>query len=250
VKRALLRLLRAVSPRGAAWAEERWRGMKLSRAARALRRRCDRAPDLAGVVDEVLACAPFPAVQKRGEILPLLALVERSRPRRLCEIGAAAGGTLALLARVAAPDARLLSIDLHYAPARMRSHPRLAGPGQRITCLRADSQLGGTVAAVRRWLDGDALDVLFIDGDHSLAGVASDYDLYAPFVRPGGIIAFHDIVPDFKTRHGIVTGSDVGEVPAFWRDLKARGVPTRELVEDPEQDGFGIGVVVGAGEQA
>lgn len=36
------------------------------------------------------------------------------------------------------------------------------------------------------------LDVLFVDGDHSYEGVLADWLLYAPLVRKGGIVAFHD----------------------------------------------------------
>jgi hypothetical protein len=31
--------------------------------------------------------------------------------------------------------------------------------------------------------------------------------MYSPLVRKGGIIAFHDIIPDYYTRYGIKTGS-------------------------------------------
>jgi predicted O-methyltransferase YrrM len=36
------------------------------------------------------------------------------------------------------------------------------------------------------------MDVLFIDGDHSYAGVLSDWLIYALLVKKGGIVAFHD----------------------------------------------------------
>ncbi len=62
-------------------------------------------------------------------------------------------------------------------------------------------------------------------------------------VRSGGIVAFHDIVPDFRTRYGTPTRADAGEVPKFWAELKCRYAKTRELVEDPMQDGFGIGLL-------
>lgn len=39
----------------------------------------------------------------------------------------------------------------------------------------------------------DGVDVLFIDGDHSYKGVLTDWLLYSPLVKVGGIIAFHDI---------------------------------------------------------
>ena len=33
---------------------------------------------------------------------------------------------------------------------------------------------------------------MFIDGDHSIEGCKSDFDLYSPKIVPGGFIAFHD----------------------------------------------------------
>jgi len=43
-------------------------------------------------------------------------------------------------------------------------------------------------------LNGEPLDFLFIDGDHTYEGVKRDFEMYSPLVRNGGIIAFHDIV--------------------------------------------------------
>jgi predicted O-methyltransferase YrrM len=38
----------------------------------------------------------------------------------------------------------------------------------------------------------DKIDFLFIDGDHRYPAVLSDWLLYAPLVKSGGIVAFHD----------------------------------------------------------
>ncbi len=40
--------------------------------------------------------------------------------------------------------------------------------------------------------DFTAIDFLFIDGDHSIAGCTADFELYSPKIAPGGFIAFHD----------------------------------------------------------
>lgn len=37
-----------------------------------------------------------------------------------------------------------------------------------------------------------AVDLVFIDGDHTYAGVQADLEAYLPLVRPGGLIAGHD----------------------------------------------------------
>jgi len=73
--------------------------------------------------------------------------------------------------------------------------------------------------------------------------VTLDFEMYAPFVRTGGVIAFHDIVPDYWTRYGTKTRSFTGEVPQFWARLKQTWPSAQEFVVDPEQDGFGIGVL-------
>jgi MMP 1-O-methyltransferase len=40
------------------------------------------------------------------------------------------------------------------------------------------------------------LGMLFIDGGHSEASVAADYEGWAPWVADGGALAFHDVFPD------------------------------------------------------
>ncbi len=141
-------------------------------------------------------------------------------------------------------EAEILSIDLRFSFARNRAYHYLTHPRQRITCLEADSHKQQTVDRVLDWLQGRQFDFLFIDGDHSYDGVRQDFAMYAPLVRPGGMIAFHDIVPDFRTRYGVATPRDVGEVPRFWSELKT-DPPGRleELIEDPDQDGYGIGIL-------
>ena len=34
--------------------------------------------------------------------------------------------------------------------------------------------------------------LLWIDGDHSVEGVRRDFEAWAPYLRPGGLVAFHD----------------------------------------------------------
>jgi hypothetical protein len=57
-------------------------------------------------------------------------------------------------------------------------------------------------------------------------------------VRPGGLVAFHDIVPGGPGKHG-----DPGGVPTFWSELKSTYSDMTELVEDWEWGSCGIGIV-------
>ena len=45
----------------------------------------------------------------------------------------------------------------------------------------------------RAILGGNLLDFLYIDGNHDYRSVRTDYELYSPFVREGGVIGFHDL---------------------------------------------------------
>ena len=39
---------------------------------------------------------------------------------------------------------------------------------------------------------GPAVDLVFVDGDHSPQGCREDWEVWRPRVRPGGAVAFHD----------------------------------------------------------
>jgi predicted O-methyltransferase YrrM len=232
-----------LTPRWAGWAKEQVDVRRQIKEAKLLRARLGSCGSVEAAVDEVLGSAAFGAVQKRGEIVALLSLLSETQPACLCEIGGQRGGTLALFSHVAARDARILSIDLNYGRIEIAAYPHLARSTQRLTCLGADSHSPQTVKAVTDWLGDRQFDFLFIDGDHSFSGVKNDHEVYAPFVRRGGMIVLHDIEPDFKTRFGIITRNDVGGVPAFWKEVKERSPRTSELIEDVNQDGYGIGVI-------
>jgi predicted O-methyltransferase YrrM len=174
-------------------------------------------------------------IQVRAEIVALLALLRAEQPRRVLEIGTANGGTLYLVAWASAADARIVSLDIRqFNPLQRRIFESFGRGSQQVRIEQGDSHLDGTRDAVRASFGADQLDFLFIDGDHSASSVRHDYELYAPLVRPGGLIAFHDIVD----------GPDelVGGVPAFWREVRGQLDDPRELVESWEQGGFGIGV--------
>lgn len=181
------------------------------------------------------------AWQVRSELEALLELVRAESPRTVLEIGTALGGTLFGFARVAAPDALLVTVDLPegrfgggYHPARGHLYRSFARGGQRIRLVVGDSHQPRTLERVQELLASRPVDFLFVDGDHAVEGVRADYELYGPLVRPGGLIAFHDIVPGDEEL--------VGGVPDFWRGFKeSRDVS--ELVESWEQGAYGIGVV-------
>jgi predicted O-methyltransferase YrrM len=51
---------------------------------------------------------------------------------------------------------------------------------------------GTTVEIAKTWPKNLLIDFLFIDADHAYAAVSADWRNWSPFVKKGGIIAFHD----------------------------------------------------------
>lgn len=178
--------------------------------------------------------------QKELEIVWLLDRLAAAPPGVVLEIGTDRGGTLFLWTRVAADDAVLLALDLRKMKGRLgRFSPYalvrmgFARDRQRIELVdRADSHDPRTLERVRSILRGRHVDFLFIDGDHSYEAVRRDFELYEPLVRPGGLVAFHDV--------SIRTTPDTIGTAAFWSELK-QGGHTEELVAGGAA-GYGIGV--------
>jgi len=215
----------------------------LLRRARQLARHSAGVSQPLGLWRLLQAYPEFIALQRESEILGLLELAREIAPWRLCEIGTAAGGTAFLLARIATQGATLITIDLALQPGQAEALAILGGRGCRVVALTGDSH-DEQMAARVRLLAGGPLDVLFIDGDHRYEGVVSDYELFRGLVRPGGIVAFHDIVPDSRSRGGPETGTDAGDVPRFWEELRSRfPAAASEIIESPTQDACGIGVL-------
>jgi predicted O-methyltransferase YrrM len=186
------------------------------------------------------------AAQKLRELAPLLAVLADRELETVLEIGTAAGGTFAAWCEIASSDALLVSIDLPGGPFSPNSAtPELlqghARQGQDPRFIRADSHLAETKQALVELLNGRAVDFLFIDGDHSYEGVRCDFELYAPLVRPGGLIALHDVV-----RHPPPSRC---EVERFWNSVRRKHAHS-EYVDAGGGAWGGIGVVYWRGAAA
>ena len=54
--------------------------------------------------------------------------------------------------------------------------------------------VGRSAEVARLWRT--PLGMLFIDGGHTDAAATTDYESWAPWVAPGGVLAIHDVFPD------------------------------------------------------
>lgn len=182
--------------------------------------------------DTVDYCVDRPVLmaQARSEILQLGKLLQAFAPKRSLEIGTNYGGTLFLLCTLSPADATIISMDLPAGPfgggyprRKIPLFRRFPRSGQQLHLIRADSHSPVTKERVLQILDGELLDYLFLDGDHTYSGVQRDFQMYAPLVRSGGIIAFHDIAT-YKRESEC-------QVERFWGELKHQ-YRHREIVED------------------
>jgi predicted O-methyltransferase YrrM len=208
----------------------------------------ERRPENLGAAFEFVARFEYGGIrinpiQVTNELRDFLQFVAVEPPANVLEIGTARGGTLFMLSYVAKRDAILIGLDTPFAEGTFGGDPRhcrrarvveaLGGPGQQVVFLKADSHRTDTVMRVSRILGRRPLDLLFIDGDHTLSGVAADFEMYSPLVRSGGFVALHDIVPGPEEA--------VGGVPDFWQRIKQED--SLEFVEDWNQGGYGIGLL-------
>lgn len=147
----------------------------------------------------------FNVHQKRDEIkLFLEFLQERGKFDSFLEIGVNWGGTTSIFLEYFESG---VGIDLNNCPFESRLHEinncyvHITGNTQDKTIIE---------------LAGNFLyDMLFIDAGHTYDDVKKDFDNYRKFVKPGGIIAFHDISPDNE----FIINQTVN-VRKFWNEIK------------------------------
>jgi hypothetical protein len=112
------------------------------------------------------------------------------------------------------PNGRFGGADHGYtSPKVAKRNDELEKRFPRLNCISIDSHSENAPKAAQSFIEGEQFDFLFIDGDHTYEGVKSDFEMYSPLVKPGGVIAFHDILDTAVHR---AAGC---EVHRFWREL-------------------------------
>jgi predicted O-methyltransferase YrrM len=123
-----------------------------------------------------------------------------SGARRVVELGVYEGSSAVVLSRALGRGSELHLVDPFLAggsalrpgwranPTATRLAVRRATPrsGPQVYWHRARSQDTG-----RQW-EGGAVDLVFIDGDHSASACREDWDVWHRHVSPSGAVAFHD----------------------------------------------------------
>lgn len=161
-----------------------------------------------------------------GELDALLCLLESVSPRVVIEFGVNTGRNPAAALRNLPSIERFIGIDV--PPGYVTEMPVQRGeipeqPGHLAAhdprfelIIRPRGTFDLTTA------DLPACDAVFIDADHSRAGVLNDYALARALVRPGGIIIFHDdnclpVVEVTQTLNELVDeGAEIEHVAGTW----------------------------------
>lgn len=187
----------------------------------------------------------FPPLQIQWELIELLHILEELQPKVICEIGLGNAGTFYVLSKYF-PKAKLISIDIlkWVDPQGDKVDNSHLGPliktfAEDVTLIAGDSHAPNTINRLKEILNGETIDFLLIDGDHSYDSVKADFENYSQFVR-NGIVAFHDICP--ATRSSPVPVHEKIKVYLYWNEIK-RGYEYREIIRSPGQSSQGIGVL-------
>ena len=192
-------------------------------------------------IDEApaLPVCPVPCLQNTRELTDILKIYSDIQPKKAMEIGSFFGGTLFYWLKYAPTLTKFISLDypipssdgryLQMLESKVKWFDWLkSAPNMVFSYFPNDSTSPATVSNVSAHVPDADLDFLFIDGGHHYDIVKSDYEKYAPLVRKGGVVAFHDI-------YGIE------DVNRYWNEIK-EGKNFLEI-HDVENNGDGIGVL-------
>lgn len=183
---------------------------------------------------------PHPRSATDWEIARLQEQVAAHGGKVYVEIGSHTGGSLLAYGSAMPVGATLVAVD---RPLNDEAAQSLLQTAQRlrdryaVEVMHADSHLPQTLLDVQRHLAGESIDVLLIDGDHSMGGCCQDLDAYLPLVTPGGMVVMHDC----GTRWPAKAAHDKAEIVmeglhTVWR-LYARN-RRRQLIQ--EWAGYGV----------
>jgi hypothetical protein len=172
-----------------------------------------------------------PTHQVETEIDAFINILRREGARSFLEIGSKFGATLWRVANALPAGSRIVSVDINVNGDDLRQCiARLCKKGYDAHLIIGNSMSHVTADRVRKL---GPFDVLFVDGNHKLMYVESDWKTYGPMAK---IVGFHDI----GWRRATPAAPNRILVPEFWGSIKDR-YRHAEILHDPNQ--FGIGVI-------
>ena len=182
-------------------------------------------------------------IQNPIEIYDFAKFYSELNCKNVLEIGTFYGGTFYLLCKLSNDIGKKVSVDFpvnenSFGPDLNKVNQislKLKTFSSNVEVFSMDSHSTDTVVSVEKAFNGEEVDFIFIDGDHSYEGVKKDYEMYKHLLKDGGYIAFHDI--NFANQRL----SSYCKVDVFWNELiKDENI---NFIEFNQKSSGGIGVV-------
>lgn len=141
------------------------------------------------IYDGVFLNEGFFPLQRKRELIEMIAAAKQISPMTVMEIGADKGGGFYHWVKCLPTVTRAIAIEVRGVPyarefEKAFRHVKFLFRGE-------SSRAPETITAVQQFLGQKTIDVLFIDGDKSR--FFDDFDAYHPFMRSGGLVFMHDI---------------------------------------------------------
>ena len=165
------------------------------------------------------------------------------KPRMVLEIGSLYGGSLWKWIQASERGTKIVSLDLipdnefHSLEDVMEARRLWATWATRAGVDLVKMTGNSNKQEISQWVKSYApFDFIFIDGGHDKKTVHTDWNLYFPMLKEGGVIAFHDIASGPVNKHCI-------EVGVWWEQMKEAGIfgdDVTEIIRTPEKWGIGV----------
>ena len=153
--------------------------------------------------------------QNREELLEFVAyLLGKGGGGTVLEIGLGRAGSTHVLWRQIFDLVITIELDFERVNQFGTAFSSFYGvwPDERSRFIFGDSHALSTFAKTRQC--AKQVDMVFIDGDHGGNAARADWSLYAPLVKKGGIVAFHEAAP----------ANENAEVVQFLKELESEQV--------------------------
>jgi hypothetical protein len=165
---------------------------------------------------------------KTGELgygLLHYALIRNSKPKRILCIGSRKGFIPAICALACKSNGfgHVDFVDAGYGEGDIGKNWSGVGFWKKINpithfgALGISPQITTHIMTSRQFANKKntfTYEYIYIDGDHSYKGVKTDYQLFWPRLKVGGLMVFHDVMA-----RGMLDGGVFG-VQAFWKEIQ------------------------------
>lgn len=167
-----------------------------------------------------------PDVKQTEDSLYVSDLIKTRNIKYFLEIGTCHGGSLAFYSYSLSSYCTIIGID-DSSVLRSEFVKIIESNCHKFHFIRDSSHSFNSYNKVIEILDGNTIDFLHIDGDHSYEGVSKDFYDYYKLVSINGIIVIHDV------------GTEKG-VRKFWKELESSSFKLEKFKYPGQYPNIGI----------